>query len=431
MAALICTLLKTAELHARLETLLGEHEECHVAVAWATGCEFVTALCSRTHRQRVRRLVVGIDGAATEPEALLAMIEAKLPLKIRKGSGQGGIFHPKLYYFRSKTRAAAAIGSANMTHGAFHRNEEVLVFLEGGASEPVFKELEACLDTAEERAVEKTAKWVRTTYRAQWAKARKLRKALEVTEEPRERTKANPQADLLELSWAEYAQRVQDESDRKFTPDATKKRLTLLAEVRRWLSTTPFENIDLSRRKAIAGVLVGVNERQDVSVRKVQSGWFGSMGGSGTFRNTVAERARDLGLAMSEIPESGEVTREHFEAFVARFEKATNGLKPRPGVTCASRLLAMKRPDVFVCVTGGNKDEDGNAAGNIRQLANALGLKKVAFGSFERYWDEVLPALHSSAWYRSPRPKGTAGKLWDARMALLDALFYEPTAPVS
>ena len=78
-----------------------------------------------------------------------------------------------------------------------------------------------------------------------------------------------------------------------------------------------------------------------------------------------------------------------------------------------TRLLAMVRPDHFLCITGRNK----------KILCEVLGENALTTGQYERYWDAFLQPFHKSHWFNNQgdteRPE-----LWNNRVALLDMLFY-------
>lgn len=75
----------------------------------------------------------------------------------------------------------------------------------------------------------------------------------------------------------------------------------------------------------------------------------------------------------------------------------------------------MKRPDSFVCVSNPNK------AG----LANALALSRTTL-DLDNYWERVIEPIRISPWYNAPRPSGNDAELWDGRVAMLDAIYYNP-----
>jgi hypothetical protein len=86
-------------------------------------------------------------------------------------------------------------------------------------------------------------------------------------------------------------------------------------------------------------------------------------------------------------------------------------------VGTASRLLAMKRPDLFVCIDSENRPH----------IAKAFGVPASSLLTFDGYWDPVQRIWHCP-WWRAPRPNDELERrAWNARVALLDSLFREAT----
>lgn len=83
-------------------------------------------------------------------------------------------------------------------------------------------------------------------------------------------------------------------------------------------------------------------------------------------------------------------------------------------IATATRLLAMKRPDSFLCVNSKNK----------HLLAKYLNIPPSNL-TLENYWDLVIVPIRQSSWFNIKNP--IQGKdFWKFRVALLDALIYEP-----
>ena len=141
------------------------------------------------------------------------------------------------------------------------------------------------------------------------------------------------------------------------------------------------------------------------------------MKGAGAFAGLINASNEAYSLALDEIPLVGEIRREHYDRFIAQYLKAyENG---RDGLATATRLLAMKRPDVFLCVD----------AQNLKKLAQDVGFVKPGQLDYERYWEEVVERLMQSPWWQSPEPTNLLElEAWNARAAMLDAIFYEEKA---
>jgi len=72
-----------------------------------------------------------------------------------------------------------------------------------------------------------------------------------------------------------------------------------------------------------------------------EAGWFGSMIGAGEFKKRLNNSPANVDAALNHCP----IARSRqFKAFSIRYELE------RAGVATASRLLAMKRPDLFICI---------------------------------------------------------------------------------
>ena len=100
---------------------------------------------------------------------------------------------------------------------------------------------------------------------------------------------------------------------------------------------------------------------------------------------------------------------------VEAYKKAFDGKKF--GLSLLTRLLALKRPDVFVSWN----------AGSQRKLRHELLLKPTLDNrDFERYWVKLIERVRDAPWHSSHRPNGhLQGELWDSRVAILDVIFYE------
>ena len=118
---------------------------------------------------------------------------------------------------------------------------------------------------------------------------------------------------------------------------------------------TPRKNA--SRRPAI-------HRRNDESGRAVR----GSMKGAGYFKERLNTAAASLDAALHHIPHAGAVSKRAFDDFAANYQWK------RSGVGTASRLMAMKRPDLFLCVDAKNRTGIAKAFGvssrpcNLRRL---------------------------------------------------------------
>jgi hypothetical protein len=152
-----------------------------------------------------------------------------------------------------------------------------------------------------------------------------------------------------------------------------------------------------------------MNERRFVGGTVSVAGSFGSMKNNGWFKQRLNHDPETLDAALDHIPINGPVTNEQFDAFAANYDW------PNAGVTTASRLLAMKRPDIFVCVNSKNRPK----------IAAAFSVTTHSLTTFGGYW-KLMQRIWKCPWYGSRRPPDhNAGRIWDSRVALLDRLYHD------
>lgn len=212
------------------------------------------------------------------------------------------------------------------------------------------------------------------------------------------------------MDWGEFAAGVRAEQAHTFNERMAllRKARSMLAAVSSLADLSPYE------WKAIGGV-IGQKQKYTAGLGEYDWGWFGSMEGAGEFSTRVGARNPLLAEALDGIPHHGEVTELQYEALCATFLKAFEGASRSGGVATATRLLAMKRPDAFVCVSKPNQNA----------VARGLGFAKSTL-RLGNYWHRVIEPIRAARWFNTPKPRGTAGELWEGRVAMLDALCYRP-----
>jgi hypothetical protein len=145
---------------------------------------------------------------------------------------------------------------------------------------------------------------------------------------------------------------------------------------------------------------------------------FGSMMGEGNFKHIINEHTAVLSNALNKIPREEPVQRAHYRAFIDKYIAAypkKNGQPSGHGLATATRLLAMKRPDCFVCL------DNANRAG----LSTAFGIT-INNHDYDAYLDSIIELIFETKWWNSRRPNGSEeGQVWDGRVAFLDAIYYE------
>jgi hypothetical protein len=257
-----------------------------------------------------------------------------------------GVFHPNLYMFEFENGEWECItGSPNFTHGAFSVNSEVAVHfthldLEAAAAH---SEITTALDGF--AVLGKTlAESDLKAYRAIWKRQQRRLSPLSGAYDPepgKKKTKKSPlDVPLFVATWPEFFESVKED-----TEHTTEGRLVVLEEARRLFTThKQFNKIGYKERKGIAGF--GKTEALDWL-------WFGSMNGHGYFKQAVNQNSQQMSDALDAIPLTSEVTQAEFDRFVAILRTAFTNV----GIATATRLLAFKRPDYFVCLDSKNRDK--------------------------------------------------------------------------
>lgn len=396
--------LNSAKTNETIRKLMREYDEFHWAVAWGTMNDLAQEMLRATGK--FRNVTFGVAFAQTDPDVIDALVGVKYARVATKF--HGGTYHPKVYFFQSKTKAAAVVGSANFTRGGLGKNHEAAVLVEGDPTDPFFREL---FDFTANSAGygESITKEFAAAYRLSYRRASRMPKP------PRDPVphltaaqRKALQSQIVSLSWKQYVNAVYSSSVLHDPAES----LQLLRIAQKWLAAVPsFSDLSAAQRKAIAGV-IGERQKTDEELNR-DWGWFGSMKGAGDFANRIDENDRYLAKAVDSIPQKGEVLKEHYDRFLGLFAKAFANSERSGQVPTASRLLAMKRPDTFLCVCSPNREE----------AARQLGFSKSTL-KLEDYWEKVVKPIRLSEWYNEEKPAGEHGDLWESRVAMLDTIFY-------
>ena len=238
-------------------------------------------------------------------------------------------------------------------------------------------------------------------YRSLWKAQQAALKRISGTYSGRNNGKAPVHTEIMSMPWAAFYKAVKADPHHGF--DECCNLLSLIREA--FERHTSYSEMGVGLRKTIAGLPNNFNEHW---------GWFGSMKGAGYFHQAVNQNNRYLSIALDMIPLDGAIDWSHYQSYVTEFVKAfPNG---RHGVGIASRLLALKRPDYFVCLDAKNKV----------QLCKDFGIKQSDM-TYDRYWEDVISRIMDSVWWNEPKPNDDKAYIvWKDRAAMLDAIFYRP-----
>ncbi len=238
-------------------------------------------------------------------------------------------------------------------------------------------------------------------YRSLWAASRPALKRLSGSYGKTKARKPPTGSSVMSMSWNSFLSVLKAGQPHEF-----KKRYDFLRSINNsFLENPDFASMDVEVRKAIAGLPNSYDTRW---------GCFGSMKGAGRFNTAIIDNDVHISRALDRIQRQGQVSRSQYDRYLAEFAKAfPNG---GHGVATASRLLALKRPDQFVCLD----------SKNLRELCKDFGIRQTGM-DYERYWSEVIERIMDSPWWNAPRPTdGIGGAVWDGRAAMLDSIFYRP-----
>lgn len=153
----------------------------------------------------------------------------------------------------------------------------------------------------------------------------------------------------------------------------------------------------------------------DPSIYKFDVEWFSSTKSAKNFHQLLQNNPELLDKALANIPAEGDVTEQDYQNFVIDYIAAHDVLDDvKPTLAPATRLLAMHRPDVFLPLTNSKLDS----------LCAAFEVPKLNNKDFDRYYKDIIQAMHVMPWYRSKCPESELEQqLWSVR-ALLPTLFY-------
>jgi HKD family nuclease len=385
----------TKALKSNLLRLIRKYDNISFGTAWASaGTDvFVELMKAKT---KITRGVIGTHFYQTHPDVLDEFVDVS---QVRFVLQPEGVFHPKVFAFWTSKTWEVLIGSANLTAGAIKANTELSILITHQDRTPeLLKEVLDIVKGYEGRTIRQVDA---DNYRRIWDTKARIREKLEGSYGGKPASKAEVESDVMTMDWPTFYAAIQKDATHGF-----QDRLDMLAQVAsQFANVTHFNDIPKQERLGIAGL-------RSKTIKN--SEWFGSMTGAGKFYKHMNASESAFSIALDAIPSIGHVTKEHYDSFIQEFIGGfPNG---GHGLGTATRLLSMKRPDIFLCVDGRNK----------RKLAKDVGILRADKLDYARYWTEVVSRLHEAPWWNSPQPTDSnEAKAWHARAAMLDAIFYE------
>ncbi|MCY3626653.1 MAG: phospholipase D-like domain-containing protein [Gammaproteobacteria bacterium] len=409
-------LLNRQETADTLVRLIDDHSEISFAVAWASDSNKVfEELQQNKNKKKIQHSVVGTHFFQTSPSVLqwcLDQASVRKKLRFYFANNSNSVFHPKIYLFWTTDKEwDLLIGSANLTVGGMDRNTELVLHVSS----------ESYVDYG----LYQDAKGTIKKYWKQSEVITKERLRQYESEHERKRPSrwvpppilAADVPDILQMTWRDFYSEVKC-APAIGDPDRNPmiERLCLLTKAHEKFKEHSFMDLSEFDRRRLSATRQ--SEHSNEEWKTIRYRWFGSMHGMGKYSTFVRDKPESLSETLDAIP----LVREEvvtWENFKNCYEEYDAGFGDVPhGLGLLTRLLSLKRPDIFVPWNNGNKKVLQKSLGIVRQLNDR---------DYKRYWDEIVARIHEDArWYKSVRPKGRiAGEVWDSRAAMLDAIVYK------
>jgi len=373
--------------------------------AWASSSSLAFAKLIK-FQERIEKIVVGIHFYQTHPDFIETFINND---KVKYIKQPQGTFHPKLFlFFNSDNDWEVLIGSANFTNAAFTLNTEITTLISSKEenADQVLSDIFQVINSIWEDAKEFDEQEL-SDYRKIWKNYRPKINSLSGkygSKSKNQIKKSKPifLVPVANMEWREFMDKVYNEEYHSL--DSRLKVLKIAKSLFERVGS--FKELAVDERKFIAGIPNNLPVDNDVDW-----GYFGSMKGAGIYKKRIIDNDINISNALDEIPFSGQITRVHYERFLNFYKKTFDGNY----LATATRLLAMKRPDVFVCLDSKNKS----------RLCNDFGIIQKGL-DYERYWDDVILRIYDSQWWMNPNPINNIEiTVSDSRAAFLDSLYYE------
>lgn len=381
--------------------LLNRYEYLSFATAWASSAHsaFKELVLSES---KIKTSTIGLHFYQTDPEVLEKFHQNE---NIKFVLQPNGVFHPKLYLFWNSYKDwSVLIGSANFTKNAFSGNniENMILLSSANSKNVLFKEvklfLESCFNHEDAKVIDST--YISKYRNLYFSKAKSLEKLSNIYS-GQVMKKSPLDVDILTYSWAQYFNKIKQDQYHGFND-----RLEMLEIIQSFFhKKASLQNMELIERKYIGGL---------PNAQYSNFGWFGSMKGNGVFHQEINMNNSIISDALDIIPLTGYVDKKCFLEYIRVFS-SVKSFRNNP-LGSLTRLIAMKRPDLFFCINMKNN-----------RLGKDLGIKNLNKVDAVRYWDEFLQRLYDTDWFNNrPDTKNRTELLaWKYRMALIDCIYYE------
>lgn len=383
-------------------SLLERYNEFYWLSAWASSSSVVFKKLI-TQKHKIKKVLIGIHFYQTDPKFIEEFIEEKNVKYILQPQGT---FHPKVYLFYNSEKSwKVIIGSANFTQAAFSKNTEICSLLSSEDKDSkvfldqLFKTIDYLWNTSQYFTLDEL-----NSYKKVWANSKIKINSLSGTygkKEKRKSSKVKPiyLVPITQMEWEQFIEKVTNET-------SLTTRLKVLSIARSLFHRVDsFQHLNDHERKFIAGLPNKLPTDTDVDW-----GYFGSMKANGQYHQKIGHNNLHISNAIDEIPLVGQITKSHYLSFLTHYQKAFTG----NFLGTATRLLAMKRPDTFICLDSKNRSA----------LCKDFNIIQTGL-NYDRYWNEIIERIYDSQWWLNPRPKNKIERqVSEARAAFLDSIYY-------
>lgn len=383
--------------------LLDSYNQYYWLTAWAgvSSRSFEKLL---SYRDKIKQIVVGLHFYQTHPDFIKGFLDLESVRYIKQPEGT---FHPKMFlFYNSNTEWEILIGSANFTYAAFNLNTEISTLITSRDSLVDFK-LDDVFDLINSfwSDCNNFNRQELESYRKIWKNNKPKISSLSGTygcQTNKIKHKPIYQIPVITMNWNEFIQKVKREKQ-----EALDSRIEVLKIAKDLFNRVgSFNQLSTDERKFIAGI-----DENTIQTHGVDCKYFGSMIGSGIFKNKIIENDSNISKALDEIPLSGQIVRMHYDRFLDYYCKSFSG----NFLGTATRLLSMKRPDFFVCFNSKNKSA---LCRDFEIVQSGL--------DYNRYWDDIILRIYDSFWWLNPDPENeTEMRISESRAAFLDSIYYE------
>lgn len=389
------------QLTVKFKELITHYDEFYCVVAWAGYSDKKNAMSLLIHnKNKIKKAIFGLSFHHTHPKFIKEFITNDNVRFIKDSSDiNTGILHDKIYLFvNSQYDWSAIIGSSNFTEGGFFKNSEcnILISNTDNGSEKVFRSLKNKIEATWE-----TESYLKeedlNEYREAYLKIKKSENKLHTDKSIYKNGITTLKLNFYNMSWGEYHRLLE------YRKQDTDERLKVLNNISVLFDKyKSFGDMTPDDRAKIFG-------KKDV---EVEYSLFGT-NANGKLRKRIVEGDSQFVEAIDSIPLKGEITKVNYKEYLDKFcnlQDPEN--KVDQPLAATTRLLAMKRPDVFICVNNKNK----------KNLKEYLGFPENI--TLKNYW-EVIEKIRQLEWYKYDGDNKKTDLCWKFRVALLDTLLYE------